>query len=305
MGLQQNRLDHCDIDCGVFLNLSEDHLEDHGGLEAYKRAKKRLADLSKKLVLNGDDNFCRSVGIYDKKKSCSFGFDNHNDLHIQIVSESLGKTVICLQTSSSEHIVEIPFVGKYHVQNAVASLMTLWRLGFSIEEIAEHMWLLKLPEGRLEKIDNPFGIDVYVDYAHTAEALQAVLQTFDLSKNLYLVFSCGGNRDKAKRFAMGAVASKYANVIFLTTDNPRDEDPILINESIIAGFTEQQYYEIYLDRKVAIHQALAKAEKGDIVLVAGKGHEQTQQIKNQKFPFSDQQCIRDYFLNLMSKDGVE
>jgi len=305
MGLQQNRLDHCDIDCGVFLNLSEDHLEDHGGLEAYKRAKKRLADLSKKLVLNGDDNFCRSVGIYDKKKSCSFGFDNHNDLHIQIVSESLGKTVICLQTSSTEHIVEIPFVGKYHVQNAVASLMTLWRLGFSIEEIAEHMWLLKLPEGRLEKIDNPFGIDVYVDYAHTAEALQAVLQTFDHSKNLYLVFSCGGNRDKAKRFAMGAVASKYASVIFLTTDNPRDEDPILINESIIAGFTEQQYYEIYLDRKVAIHQALAKAEKGDIVLVAGKGHEQTQQIKNQKFPFSDQQCIRDYFLNLMSKDGVE
>lgn len=305
MGLQQHRLDHCDIDCGVFLNLSEDHLEDHGGLEAYKRAKKRLADLSKKLVLNGDDNFCRSVGIYDKKKSCSFGFDNHNDLHIQIVSESTGKTVLCLQTSSSEHIVEIPFVGKYHVQNAVAALMTLWRLGFSVDEIAPHMWLLRLPEGRLEKIDNTFGIDVYVDYAHTAEALQAVLQTFDSSKTLYLVFSCGGNRDKAKRFAMGAVASKYADIIYLTTDNPRDEDPILINESIIAGFTEQQYYEIYLDRNIAIHQALAKAEKGDIVLVAGKGHEQTQQIKNQKLPFSDQQCIRDYFLNLMTKDGVE
>ncbi|MGE7940796.1 UDP-N-acetylmuramoyl-L-alanyl-D-glutamate--2,6-diaminopimelate ligase [Lysinibacillus xylanilyticus] len=305
MGLQQHRLDHCDIDCGVFLNLSEDHLEDHGGLEAYKRAKKRLADLSKKLVLNGDDNFCRSVGIYDKKKSCSFGFDNHNDLHIQIVSESTGKTVLCLQTSSSEHIVEIPFVGKYHVQNAVAALMTLWRLGFAIDEIAAHMWLLRLPEGRLEKIDNTFGIDVYVDYAHTAEALQAVLQTFDSSKTLYLVFSCGGNRDKAKRFAMGAVASKYADIIYLTTDNPRDEDPILINESIIAGFTEQQYYEIYLDRKIAIHKALAKAEKGDIVLVAGKGHEQTQQIKNQKLPFSDQQCIRDYFLNLMTKDGVE
>ena len=195
MGLQQHRLDHCDIDCGVFLNLSEDHLEDHGGLEAYKRAKKRLADLSKKLVLNGDDNFCRSVGIYDKKKSCSFGFDNHNDLHIQIVSESIGKTVLCLQTSSSEHIVEIPFVGKYHVQNAVAALMALWRLGFSIDEIAAHMWSLRLPEGRLEKIDNPFGIDVYVDYAHTAEALQAVLQTFERSKNLYLVFSCGGNRE--------------------------------------------------------------------------------------------------------------
>ena len=80
------------------------------------------------------------------------------------------------------------------MQNAVAALMTLWRLGFSIEEIAEHMWLLRLPEGRLEKIDNPFGIDVYVDYAHTAEALQAVLQTFDRSKTLYLVFSCGESR---------------------------------------------------------------------------------------------------------------
>ena len=302
MGLQQYRLDHCDIDCGVFLNLSEDHLEDHGGIEAYKRAKKRLADLSKKLVLNGDDNFCRSVGIYDKKKACAFGFENHNDLHVQVVGETAGKTTLCLQTSTSEHIVAIPFVGRYHVQNTVAALMAVWRIGFTIEDILPHMWNLKLPEGRLEKIDNPLGIDVYVDYAHTAEALQAVLQTFDDKKTIFLVFSCGGNRDKAKRFAMGAVASKYADVIFLTTDNPRDEDPIIINESIIAGFSEQQYYEVYLDRQVAIHQALSKARKGDIVLVAGKGHERTQQIKNEKFPFSDQQCIQDYFANLTTGD---
>lgn len=302
MGLQQYRLDHCDIDCGVFLNLSEDHLEDHGGIEAYKRAKKRLADLSKKLVLNGDDNFCRSVGIYDKKKACSFGFENHNDLHVQILGETAGKTTLCLQTCASEHIVAIPFVGRYHVQNTIAALMAVWRLGFTMEEILEHMWDLKLPEGRLEKIDNPLGINVYVDYAHTAEALQAVLQTFDDKKTILLVFSCGGNRDKAKRFAMGAVASKYADIIFLTTDNPRDEDPIIINESIIAGFSEQQYYEVFLDRQVAIHQALSKANKGDIVLVAGKGHERTQQIKNQKFPFSDQQCIQDYFANLTTGD---
>lgn len=130
-------------------------------------------------------------------------------------------------------------------KNAVAALMAVWRLGFTIDELVEHMWGLKLPEGRLERIENLLGIDVYVDYAHTAEALQAVLQTFDSKKTIYLVFSCGGNRDKAKRFAMGAVASKYADVIFLTTDNPRDEDPILINESIIAGFSEQQYYEIF------------------------------------------------------------
>lgn len=302
MGLQQYRLDHCDIDCGVFLNLSEDHLEDHGGLEAYKRAKKRLADLSKKVVLNGDDNFCRSVGIYDKKKARAFGFENHNDLHVQILGETVGKTTLCLQTSTTEHVVAIPFVGRYHVQNTIAALMAVWRIGFTLEEILTHMWALKLPEGRLEKIDNALGIDVYVDYAHTAEALQAVLQTFDDKKTILLVFSCGGNRDKAKRFSMGAVASKYADIIFLTTDNPRDEDPLLINESIIAGFSEQQYYEVYLERQVAIHQALSKAKKGDIVLVAGKGHERTQQIKNQKLPFSDQQCIQDYFANLMTGD---
>ncbi|GLC87578.1 UDP-N-acetylmuramoyl-L-alanyl-D-glutamate--2,6-diaminopimelate ligase [Lysinibacillus piscis] len=303
MGLQQHRLDHCDIDCGVFLNLSEDHLEDHGGLEAYKRAKKRLADLSKKIIVNGDDKFCRSISIYDKKKSCSFGFDQHNDLHIQVIHESLGKTTLCLQTTTSEHIIAIPFVGKYHVQNAVAALMAVWRLGIPIEDIAAHMWCLTLPEGRLEKIDNPLGIEVYVDYAHTAEALQAVLQTLNRSKTLYLVFSCGGNRDKAKRFAMGAVASKYADIIFLTTDNPRDEDPTMINESIIAGFTERQYYEVHLDRKVAIHQALARAKKGDIVLIAGKGHEQSQHIKNRQIPFSDQQCVRDYFAQKMLEDG--
>ena len=131
MGLQQYRLDHCDIDCGVFLNLSEDHLEEHGGLEAYKRAKKRLADLSKKLVLNGDDNFCRSVGIYDKKKACAFGFENHNDLHVQILGETVGKTTLCLQTSTTEHIVAIPFVGRYHVQNTIAALMAVWRIGFT------------------------------------------------------------------------------------------------------------------------------------------------------------------------------
>ena len=138
------------------------------------------------------------------------------------------------------------------------------------EEILTHMWDLKLPEGRLEKIDNPLGIDVFVDYAHTAEALQAVLQTFDDKKTIFLVFSCGGNRDKAKRFAMGAVASKYADIIFLTTDNPRDEDPLIINESIIAGFSEQQYYEVYLERKVAIHQALCKAKKVILCLLLEK-----------------------------------
>ncbi|MEG0258500.1 MAG: UDP-N-acetylmuramoyl-L-alanyl-D-glutamate--2,6-diaminopimelate ligase [Lysinibacillus sp.] len=302
MGLQQYRLDYCDIDCGIFLNLTADHIEDHGGIEVYKRAKKRLADLSKGIIVNNDDVFCRSVSIYDKKKSSSFGFDNQSDLHIQIVLLSYGKTTLCIQTVNSEHIVAIPFVGRYHIQNAIAALMAVWKIGFSIEEIVPHMWNLTLPIGRLEKIDNHLGIEVYVDYAHTADALQAVLQTFDETKKIILVFSCGGNRDKAKRFEMGAVASRYADVIILTTDNPRNENPSAINESISAGFSEQQYYESILDRREAIHAALKSAEKGDIVLVAGKGHEQTQQIKNVKIPFSDQQCIRDYFDNLIKPD---
>ena len=137
------------------------------------------------------------------------------------------------------------------------------------------------------------GFQVIVDYAHTADALKAVLQTVkDAStRNLYVVFSCGGERDVAKRKEMGTVASKYAHYIILTTDNCRSEDPEVINRQIAAGFFATQSYEVILSREQAIEKALRLAKEGDVVVIAGKGHERTQIIGNVTMPFSDIDCV--------------
>lgn len=296
MGLAQHRLDDCAIDVGVFLNLTEDHIEEHGGLEAYKKAKSLLGTMANVLILNGDDTFCRTVAMHSKKRRVLFGEGNRVDLQIQLLTEVEEQSTFSLQTSDSMHICTVPLVGAHNRQNALAAITTLWQLGFALEDICDVTESLSLPKGRLEKIANEDGVYVYVDYAHTAAALEAVLQAVKrASGQLLLVFSCGGERDRQKRFEMGAIACRYADMIFLTTDNPRGENPHDINEEIVAGFTQQQCYDIILDREKAIEEALLSATSGDVVLVAGKGHEETQVFSHVTIPFSDRSVIEEFY----------
>lgn len=295
MGLAKHRLDDCAINVGVFLNLAEDHIEDHGSYDKYKAAKQILSTLSERLVLNGDDSFCRTVGLQAKKKKAYFGLGNRVDYQLQLLAEGLTTSTCCLQSNKGQKVFSVPFVGDHHLQNTIAAITTVSELGFPIAEICEAAEKLTLPKGRLEAIPNDFNLDIYIDYAHTEAALRAVLQTLNktVKRDLIVVFSCGGDRDKHKRIKMGAVASKYANFIYLTTDNPRSEDPELINSQIAAGFSPKQQYEMILDRAKAIETAILNAKEGDTILIAGKGHETTQTIGAQEIQFSDYECVKE------------
>ncbi|WP_342559297.1 UDP-N-acetylmuramoyl-L-alanyl-D-glutamate--2,6-diaminopimelate ligase [Metasolibacillus sp. FSL K6-0083] len=289
MGLAHHRLDDCAIDIGIFLNLSAEHIEDHGSLENYKKAKQRLAVLAKNVVLNGDDPFSRSVGINLKKKTMLFGSKGRVDMQWQLLTESEGHSTCCLQYKGEEHILILPFVGEFQIQNIMAAFAALYVLNFDIAQLIPGCLHLRLPEGRMQEVENDQGLRIIIDYAHTPAALKAVLQALK-QERVRLVFSCGGERDKDKRRKMGTIASTYAYKIYLTTDNARSEKPAEINAQIKAGFYSEQLYEEIEDRAQAIEKAIREARQGDVVLIAGKGHEQTQTIGSTTIPFSDKAC---------------
>lgn len=307
MGLATHRLDYCQIDIGVYLNLAEDHIEDHGTFEQYKQAKQQLALLSDQLVLNGDDTFCRTVGVSTKKKKLSFGTGNQVDVQWQLLNEGLRHTDGCVQIRDTQHVLTMPVSGNFQVMNVLAAMTVVLALGYSLEEIGEQIQFLTLPKGRMDYIKNNQGFDIVIDYAHTAEAMRVVLQSLHKQKygRLLVVFSCGGERDVAKRIQMGLAASTYADTIYLTTDNPRGESPERINEHIQQGFLLNQAFEIELNRQAAIEKALRQAEVHDIVAIIGKGHEQTQTVNGEVLPFSDHQCVENYLAAFTYKQNAE
>ena len=295
MGLATHRLDHCDINIGIFLNLAEDHLDDHITFDNYKLAKQRLISLSERLVLNGDDAFCRSIGVLAKKRKRYFGGNSRVDVQMQLITEEQGFSTCCLQTEHEQQVITLPLVGEYQRSNALAAITAVCEAGFPFEEVCQVADSLKLPEGRMQQIPNELGITIIVDYAHTAEAFRAILQTvrFQTEKRVIVVFSCGGERDHAKRPKMGLMASKFSDFIVLTTDNARGENPKVINKQIQEGFLPNQLFEVEYDRKKAIEKALKLAETGDTVVIVGKGHERTQTIGKQITPFSDIESVYD------------
>lgn len=294
MGLSTHRLDDCAIDVGVFLNLAEDHIDEHGSYEKYKQSKQLLAQLADKLVLNGDDSFCRTVGLQAKKKKAYFGLGNRVNYQLQLLAEGAQSSTCCLQSDKGQKVFTLPFVGEHQLQNTIAAITAVSELGFPIDKICDATEHLRLPKGRLESISNHLNLSIYIDYAHTEAALRAVLKTLRkvTERELIVVFSCGGDRDQHKRIKMGAVASKYADMIYLTTDNPRSEDPTFINSQIAAGFISTQKYEIILDRAEAIEEAILSAKEGDTILIAGKGHETEQIFKDKVIYFSDYECVQ-------------
>ena len=195
--------------------------------------------------------------------------------------------------ADKEKVATIPFVGDYQRSNVAAAIAVLEMLGFSFDEVMKEVPNLTLPVGRMQTFTSEQGFRVIVDYAHTADALKVVLQTMKntTDQKLFVVFSCGGERDVAKRREMGTVASKFADHIILTTDNCRSEDPKVINQQIASGFFATQSYEVILSREEAIEAAINKAQKGDVIVVAGKGHERTQTIGDVTTPFSDIDCV--------------
>ncbi|WP_318616035.1 UDP-N-acetylmuramoyl-L-alanyl-D-glutamate--2,6-diaminopimelate ligase [Sporosarcina sp. YIM B06819] len=271
LGLASRRLDYCEIDIGILLNIGTDHYEEHGGKLAYILAKKRLSQMVTMMVVNGEDEQCVQMVQDTTTPVVYFGMN----------------PLAGVPVSDLEKNFVIP--GHYNRMNALAAMSALVVLGYSLDDVMQYCGQLQLPEGRLQQLERD-GVKVYIDYAHTPDALQAVLCTLSTCcyGKLITVFGCGGNRDKGKRAEMGELAVLYSSNVIVTSDNPRNEDPLAIIGDILEGFGgDCSAVEVILDRKNAIRKAVFSAAPGDSVLIAGKGHEKTQQTADGILPFSD------------------
>lgn len=308
--LMLGRVKMVDYDGAVYTNLSHDHLDFHGNLDAYLKAKLLLfRSLKPEAVaaLNGDDPQSGSVLKACKGKTILFGSRNPSVVRASGVVQERHRTRFTLSWPEGQCSVSLKLLGRHNVSNALAAFTVAWGCGLPPVEIVRGLELVKRIPGRMEEIQVKLPFRIWVDYAHTPDALATVLSTL---KNMVkgrriLVFGCGGDRDKDKRPVMGLVAGTHAESIILTSDNPRSEDSEGIIEDILKGMNREQRKRVVVeqDRSLAIRTALVQASSGDGVLIAGKGHETVQQKGDETFPFSDRE-VTVQWVSQLTRDGV-
>ena len=284
IALEEGRLANLLFDISIFTNLTPDHLDYHGTLENYFRAKEKLFDARRSRfgVVNRDSSFGRRLLLSAK---------------IPLVSFSISDVNLLTFTSSGTYF-ELSGVrffaslfGEHNLSNILAAIFAVRQLGYRLQDISEAIRSFKGVDGRLQLVGVSNNVRVYVDYAHSPDALEQVLKalraTLSEGGRVITVFGAGGNRDVTKRHLMGEVVSKLSDFAIVTNDNPRREDPSEIVKAIVVGFSSEFKYEIELDRRHAIERAISIAKPHDIVLIAGKGHERYQVIMDHTMPFSD------------------
>ncbi len=293
------RCDWLKFSVAVFTNLTRDHLDYHQTMENYFDAKKRLFDgrlgsVPGSSVINIDDVWGAKLADELKangQKVVTFAQNRTADLTAENIEVSLIKgTSFTLQTPNETRQVISPLVGKPHVYNMLAAAAVSLELGYDLDLIVNGLKTCVGAPGRFERVPHGSDFAVVVDYAHSDDALLNTLKTARELTNgrIITVFGCGGDRDKTKRAPMGEVAGSYSDLVIVTSDNPRTENPLKIIEQIEVGLKKTNCpYLVISDRRDAIHQAIAKAKPNDVVLIAGKGHETYQIIGSNKFHFDD------------------
>ncbi len=297
--LEQNRVAGIDFQAAVFTNLSQDHLDYHRDMEQYFQAKSKLfSDPEKnpsfKAIINADDLYGRRL-MAGMPQALSFGLENFEGTKLRgelTTNDRLGLSLVC-SYKDLEWTISSPLSGRHNASNLLAAQAAAISLGLGPEQMACLQNCPQIP-GRLEKIPNEYGLDIFVDYAHTPDALKNICASVKAlnPSRLMVLFGCGGDRDKSKRPAMAEVVSSYADVVFLTSDNPRNEDPVTIIEDIRPGLNGFKHLFIDPDRAEAIKKAVKFMNHGDALIVAGKGHETYQEVKGVRKPFSDVEEIK-------------
>ncbi|NCC50787.1 MAG: UDP-N-acetylmuramoyl-L-alanyl-D-glutamate--2,6-diaminopimelate ligase [Spartobacteria bacterium] len=300
--LAQKRVWGIDFDVAVFTNLTPEHLDYHQNMQQYFSAKAMLFSglgLQEKravAVINIDDAWGQQLaGICDTRvQEITFGFHPAAQVRAEHLESDMHGSRFDVATPWGAAHVDLPLLGRFNVSNALAAIAACGALGIDPVKSAGVLARIGVIPGRLESIPNSRGIQIFVDYAHSSDALDNVLRTLRevAPKRIITVFGCGGNRDKAKRFAMGAVAAEYADYTVITTDNPRDEDPSVIAREIARGFGTKKNFDIVLDRTDAIARGISCSERGDFLLIAGKGHESYQEFAHTVVPFDDRMVVR-------------
>lgn len=301
--LDQKRADGVAFDAAIFTNLTRDHLDYHGTMERYFEAKQRLfvglgggTKSNAVAVINRDDEWGARLWEMPelRVRRLGFGLGKGNDVSAEAVRMDMDGAVFEACTPWGRHPVRLPLLGRFNVYNALGVLAAAGGLGLPMDRVVRALGRMDGVPGRMQMFRSETGVRVFVDYAHTEDALRNALATLrELGpRRLIAVFGCGGNRDKGKRPKMGAAADELADMTVLTSDNPRKEDPSSIIREIAEGFRRSDRYKVVEDRTGAIREAISMAAEGDIVLVAGKGHEQFQETASTTVPFDDRQVVR-------------
>ncbi len=287
--LSLDRVTALEFDVAVFTNLTQDHLDYHINMNHYFNDNQKLFDLAEKSVINLDDPYGQKM--YNGSKGVlTYAISQEADLKATQIEMINSGTRLTFRYQKNSYQVDTPFHGNIYVLNVLASYGALIQCGYKIDEIIEASKNIKPVRGRLEKVPNNQGINIFVDYAHTPDALKNVLliaKSFT-SNRVISVFGCGGDRDKSKRPLMGKISEKVADYSIVTSDNPRTEDPVRIIDDILKGIPkDSNKYSVQPDREAAIRQAITMAKKGDAIIIAGKGHETYQIIGTEVSHFND------------------
>ena len=317
IGLDQRRVDELSFRACVFTNLGRDHLDYHGAIENYFAAKLRLfteilprsTHKDAVAVVRGDDPFGRRVLDAIDGHKLSFGFERGLDVHPRSFSAGIDGIRATISAAGRTFEVQSPMIGDINLLNILGASAVSVALGIETDAVADGVRRCSGAPGRLEAVAGPAGVKVLVDYAHKPDALEAVLEALRAlgPRRLICVFGCGGDRDRGKRPLMGEIAGRLADTALLTSDNPRTEDPLRIIAEVEAGLLQCGLRRIdegmaasgtigYLvdpDRRAAIAMALRVAAAGDIVVIAGKGHEDYQLVADRRLDFDDRTVVRE------------
>jgi UDP-N-acetylmuramoyl-L-alanyl-D-glutamate--2,6-diaminopimelate ligase len=296
--LHQHRVAGAKLQMAVVTNLTQDHFDYHGNFDAYRESKFRIFEQllpNGVALLNADDANVRKMAdrVGEQNNILTYGIENDADFTATVLQESLTGSRFEVNLRGEQVVVQTSLVGRHNVANCLTAAAVANQLGLSADEISQGIASLSNVPGRLERVDAGQSFHVFVDYAHTDDALRHCVQFLRkmTTRRVICVFGAGGDRDKAKRPLMGNAASE-ADIAIVTSDNPRTESPQTIIDDILAGVCESTTVLVEEDRQSAIQQAVANAESDDVVLIAGKGHETYQQIGTERLPFSDRDVAR-------------
>jgi UDP-N-acetylmuramoyl-L-alanyl-D-glutamate--2,6-diaminopimelate ligase len=297
MGLLTHRVDHSFLDVGVFTNLTQDHLDDHGTMEHYRDAKLRLFQgLCRHAVVNVDDPVGAAIPAMMPGAVTTYALDAAADFRASDLTMDAGGTRFTLHHAGRKYPAATRVPGRFSVYNALAAVAACRTLGYGLEGLIAALDRMPQVPGRFERFETPRGTSVIVDYAHSPDSLEKVLgaiRSFTTGR-VITVFGCGGDRDGTKRAPMGRIAGSHSDLCVLTSDNPRGEDPGAILDQVTRGLAPTGTpYERCPDRREAIAVALAAAGREDVVLVAGKGSEPYQIVGERLLPFNDMVAVRE------------
>ena len=304
--LKLHRVDGCNFDMVAFTNFSEDHIseKEHPDLQDYFESKLKLFNMCKIGFVNIDDLHGNKIPkMFPENEITSYGIDNYGNYLAKDITITNSYVDFKVKLSDRNERVKVDIPGRFTVYNALCAICICKRIGIDAEVIKTALEKVKVP-GRSEMVENKLEIPIMIDYAHSPESLENILRAVKsyTRGRVISVFGCGGDRDTRKRSVMGEISGKVADYTIITSDNPRTENPESIVKEIEKGISKTKgKYEVIVDRTQAIEKAIKMANKNDIIVLAGKGHEPYQEINGVKYPFDERIIVNDIISKMKSK----